>query len=47
VLGFLYFMARRELPADVRLGGAYAVCVAAVFSLTAGLGLYAGVMGML
>jgi NRAMP (natural resistance-associated macrophage protein)-like metal ion transporter len=47
VLGFLYFVARRDLPADVRLDGAYAVCVAVVFSLTAGMGLYAGVAGML
>jgi Mn2+/Fe2+ NRAMP family transporter len=47
VLWFLYRMARYELPADVRLRGAYAVAVAIVLALTAGLGLYAGVVGSL
>lgn len=47
VLWFLYRMARCELPADVRLRGAYAVAVAIVLALTAGLGLYAGVVGSL
>lgn len=45
VLWFLYRAARGELPADVRLRGAYAVVVAAVLALTAGLGVYAGVVG--
>jgi Mn2+/Fe2+ NRAMP family transporter len=47
VLWFLYRMARHELPADVRPSGAYAVAVAVVLALTAGLGVYAGVVGLL
>ncbi len=47
VLWFLWRVARRELPDDVRLRGPYAVAVAVVLSLTAGLGLYAGVVGSL
>ncbi len=47
VLWFLYRAARRDLPADVRLRGPYAVAVAVVLAATAGLGLYAGVAGSL
>ena len=47
VLWFLYRMARRELPAELRPRGAYAVAVAIVLALTAGLGIYAGVLGSL
>ena len=47
VLGFLFHFARHALPAELRLRGAYAAAVAAVFAATAGLGLYAGVAGSL
>jgi len=47
VLGFLWHMARRELPAELRLRGAYAVAVGAVLLLTASVGFYAGVVGSL
>ncbi len=47
VLWFLYRMARQALPAELRLGGAYAAAVAAVLALTAGVGFYAGVVGSL
>jgi len=47
VLWFLYRMARHQLPADVRLRGTYAVAVAIVFAVTAGVGVYAGVAGSL
>lgn len=47
VLWFLFRIARCELPADQRLRGCYAVAVAVVLTLTAGLGLYAGVAGSL
>jgi Mn2+/Fe2+ NRAMP family transporter len=47
VLGFLYRTARADLPAELGLRGGYAVAVGAVFVLTAGLGLYAAVTGLL
>jgi Mn2+/Fe2+ NRAMP family transporter len=47
VLGFLWHMARRELPPEFRLRGAYAVAVALVLLLTASVGLYAGTVGSL
>ena len=47
VLGFLYLLARRVLPEPYRLKGAYAVVVAITIALTAGLGLYAGIAGLL
>jgi hypothetical protein len=47
VLWFLYRTARSALPDDVRPRGAYAVAVAIVLALTAGLGLFAGVAGLL
>jgi Mn2+/Fe2+ NRAMP family transporter len=47
VLWFLYRTARHALPEDLRPRGAYAVAVAVVLALTAGLGLYAGVAGLL
>lgn len=46
VLAFLYRVARSALPDEVRLKGLYAVAVAVVFTLTGGLGLYAGLMGL-
>ncbi len=46
-LGFLYWLARNELPAQHRLKGAYACCVAAIFLITASVGLYAGISGAL
>ena len=45
VLAFLYLLARRQLPADLRLRGPYALLVAIVFCATAGLGVYASVAG--
>jgi Mn2+/Fe2+ NRAMP family transporter len=45
VLAFLYHLARRQLPGELCLRGSYAVTVAVVFTLTAGLGLYAGMEG--
>jgi len=47
VLGFLYWLAYHELPAEHRLQGRYARVVAVVFALTAALGLYAGIAGAL
>lgn len=47
VLWFLYRAARRDLPADLRLRGAYGVAVAVVLALTAGIGVAAAVAGML
>jgi Mn2+/Fe2+ NRAMP family transporter len=47
VLWFLYRTARSALPDDVRPRGAYAVAVAIVLALTAGLGIFAGVAGLL
>jgi Mn2+/Fe2+ NRAMP family transporter len=45
VLWGLYRLARTILPDDLRLRGPYAVLVALVFVLTAGLGLIAGLLG--
>lgn len=47
VLGFLFLLARRVLPEPYRLKGAYAVVVGTTIALTAGLGLYAGIAGLL
>lgn len=47
VLGFLFWLARSELPPGLRLQGRYAVAVGILFLLTGGLGLYAGVTGAL
>ena len=47
VLAFLWHAARRALPADLRLRGFYAAFVAIVLLLTAGLGVYAAVAGVL
>jgi len=47
VLGFLYWLAHRELPEAHRLKGWYGTAVATVFVLTAGIGLYAGITGAL
>jgi Mn2+/Fe2+ NRAMP family transporter len=46
VLGFLYLLARR-LPAPYRLEGTYAALTGLVIVLTAGLGVYAGLSGLL
>lgn len=45
VLGGLFMLARRTLPDGLRLGGGYALVVAAIFVLTGGLGLVSGVLG--
>lgn len=45
VLGFLYRLARTELPEPYRLKGQYAVIVGIVFVVTAGVGVYAGISG--
>lgn len=47
VLGFLYRLARTELPGPYRLKGRYAVIVGVVFAVTAGVGLFAGIVGSL
>jgi NRAMP (natural resistance-associated macrophage protein)-like metal ion transporter len=47
VLAFVYHLARRLAPAELRLRGAYALAVAVVFVLTGGLGLYAALAGTL
>jgi len=47
VLWFLYRAARRELPAKARPRGGAAVATAIVLALTAGLGVCAGVAGLL
>jgi NRAMP (natural resistance-associated macrophage protein)-like metal ion transporter len=46
VLGFLYLLARKALPEPWRLKGWYAWLVGLIVLFTAGLGVYAGVMGM-
>ncbi len=46
VLLALFLAARRDLPPELRPRGGGAVLLAAVFTLTAALGLYAGVMGL-
>lgn len=45
VLGFLFQLARRELPAALRLQGRYALLVGGLFVLTGALGLFAGIVG--
>ena len=45
VLGFLFLLARRALPAPYRLAGPYAWLVGTVILMTAGFGLYAGLVG--
>ena len=47
VLGFVYRLARTELPDRYRLKGRYAAIVALVFALAAAVGLYAGILGAL
>lgn len=47
MLLFLYHVARRELPPDMRPRGVYAAAVATVLALTAAVGVYAGVVGSL
>lgn len=47
VFWFLWRVARRELPAGLRLQGPYAVAVAVILALTAGLGVYTSVVGSL
>lgn len=46
VLGFLYALARKSLPAGYRLQGVYAWVVLITIVVTAGLGVFAGVMGI-
>jgi Mn2+/Fe2+ NRAMP family transporter len=45
VLGFLFLLARRALPAPYRLARPYAWLVGTVILMTAGFGLYAGLVG--
>jgi len=45
VLGFLYLLAR-GLPGPYRLRGGYAALVAAVILISAGFGVYAGIVGL-
>lgn len=47
VLGFLFMLARRALPAPHRLGGRHAWIVGATIAVTAGFGLFAGLWGAL
>lgn len=47
VLGFLYALARKSLPAAYRLQGIYAWVVLITIIVTAGFGVYSGVMGMI
>ncbi|MBN9510570.1 MAG: divalent metal cation transporter [Alphaproteobacteria bacterium] len=47
VLFFLFRLARTAPPEALRLRGAYAMCVALVLSVTAGVGVLAGVLGAL
>ena len=46
VLGFLFMLARRALPAPHRLTGRYAWVVGVTIVVTAGFGLYAGLSGI-
>jgi Mn2+/Fe2+ NRAMP family transporter len=46
VLGFLYLLARKALPEPWRLKGWYAWVVGLIVLSTAGLGVYAGIMGI-
>ena len=45
VLGFLFLLARRALPAPYRLAGPYAWLVGTMILMTAGFGLYAALVG--
>ena len=45
VLGFLVLLAMKALPPERRIRGVYAWCVVAVSVLTAGLGVYGGLLG--
>ena len=45
VLGFLFMLARRALPDPYRLTGGYAWVVGITIVVTAGFGLYAGILG--
>lgn len=47
VLGFLYLLARRTLPAPYRLQGWYAVIVGIILLITSAFGLFAGIWGSL
>ena len=47
VLGFLYLLARRALPPHMRLRGGYAVLVGITIALTACLGVWGGLTGLL
>ena len=45
VLGFLYALAIRSLPEPYKLKGVYAVVVGLICFVTAGFGVYAGLIG--
>lgn len=47
VLGFLYVLARRALPTGSQLRGMYAIIVVLTVMLTAGLGVWGGLTGLL
>jgi Mn2+/Fe2+ NRAMP family transporter len=47
VLGFLYRLARTALPEPLRLRGAYAVVVAVAFLVVSGVGVWAGIGGLI
>jgi len=47
VLGFLYLLALKALPAPYRLGRVYSIVVGVVVIVTAGFGFFAGVSGAL
>jgi NRAMP (natural resistance-associated macrophage protein)-like metal ion transporter len=47
VLGFLYRLARQELPEDLRLDGVYAGAVMIVFTIVVLLGLYASIASII
>jgi len=47
VLGFLYLLALKALPAPYRLNRVYAVIVGAIVIVTAGFGFFAGISGAL
>jgi Mn2+/Fe2+ NRAMP family transporter len=46
VLGFLFMLARRALPAPYRLSGCYSWIVGITIAVTAGFGLFAGLWGI-
>jgi Mn2+/Fe2+ NRAMP family transporter len=47
VLGFLYRLARQELPDELRLRGIYAAVAGIVFTVVAAFGLYASIGSIL